>query len=68
MPVFILLLIVALIIISLIPNEEEVNNIKSLSACSIHVWEDKKVEELNTSYKVCSRCKFLAGTDNQFEA
>ncbi len=71
MEAFILFLVVAMIVISLIPTDVETqelhNNNQSLVHCDRHEWIKREVAEVSGAYTVCNKCKYLAGTENQYE-
>ena len=73
MEVFIIFLVVLAVVISVIPTEEDKkqanNSFRSQFHCeNTHTWVIKEVKELDTTYTVCSKCRFLAGTDGDYEA
>lgn len=71
MEAFILFLVVAMIVISLIPTDVETqelhNNNQSLVFCDRHQWIKKEVTEVEGAYTVCIKCKYLAGSENEYE-
>lgn len=72
MNVIFLMLLIAFFIISVIPEtKEDTKNIKDINrlrrCLTPHSWAEKQVKEVKGSYLVCTECKYLAGTEDQYE-